>query len=287
MPENKLIDIDYILKSKNAALHKLLPRFIISYLKRISHQDSINTFIENNKNYYDYDFARQILTHFGVHVKITNHENLNKANRPIIASNHPLGGLDGMALMADLGETFKPKALANDLLMSLDNLKNVFIPINKHGKNARAYITIINEAFDSDGAIILFPAGLVSRKKKGVIKDLEWKKTLIQRARKHKRDIVPTYIEGKNTDFFYNLANIRKLLGIKINIEMLYLADEMYKQRNSNIGITYGLPISYTVFDDRMNDEQWTEAIKTHVYTLKENPDAIFSPNVDYKAAIQ
>jgi len=135
----------------------------------------------------------------------------------------------------------------------------------------------LNEVFESDDNILFFPAGLVSRKKGKIIKDLEWKKSFIQKAVKTKRDIIPTYISGKNSDFFYNLANWRKRLQIKTNIEMLYLVDEMYKQKGSTIKIIYGAPISYKVFDNRMNDEQWAEAVKEHCYKLYLDNKASFS----------
>ncbi len=278
MEENKFIDIDKIIKSKNATLYKIIPRFLINYLKRITHQNEINGVINRNRDYYDYVFARRLIQEFNLKINIAGEENIKNTKRPIIASNHPLGGLDGIALLAYNGYYHGAKAVSNDLLMNIENLKNLFLPINKHGKNAKSYIAVLNESFDSDEAVIFFPAGLVSRKKKGVIKDLEWKKTFVQRAKKHKRDVIPTFIDGHNSHFFYNLANFRKKLGIKANIEMLYLVDEMYKQKNSKITITYGKPIPYFVFDNSKNDQQWAQDIKEHVYELAENPDAVFDP---------
>ncbi|MDD3875602.1 MAG: glycerol acyltransferase [Bacteroidales bacterium] len=276
MTTDKFIDIDNVIKTKNATLYKIIPRFFINYLKYITHQDELNEFIANNSTFYDYVFCENIIKHFNLHLEIVNDTNISHVIRPIIASNHPLGGLDGIALLANLGKYHQTKALVNDILMNIENIKSLFLPINKHGKNLKAYITTLNEAFDSDDAILLFPAGLVSRKQKGIIKDLEWKKTLIQRAKKHKRDIIPAYLSGHNSNFFYNLANIRKFLKIKANIEMLFLVDEMCKHRDSKLTIFYGKPIPYTVFDNRMDDEQWTFAVKEHVYKLSVNPEAEF-----------
>lgn len=277
MEENKFIDIDKIIKSKNATLYKIMPRFIINYLKRITHQQEVNDIINRNRDIYDYAFARKLIQEFNLTVNIVGEENIKNTQRPIIASNHPLGGLDGVALLADIGHYHGAKAVSNDLLMNVENLKNLFLPINKHGKNAKSYVMALNETFDSDDAVIFFPAGLVSRKKKGVIKDLEWKKTFVQRAKKHKRDVIPTFVDGYNSHFFYNLANFRQKMGLKANIEMLYLVDEMYKHRNSTISITYGKPISYTVFDKKNSDSKWAEQVKEFVYALKDKQEGNFT----------
>jgi len=194
-----------------------------------------------------------------------------------VAANHPLGGLDGMALMWAVGKVRKDIVFpVNDLLMNLDNLKELFIPINKHGSNA-GNVRLIDETYASEKAILYFPAGLCSRKGKGGICDLEWKKSFIAKTRVHQRDIIPAFIEGRNSEWFYNLARWRSRLGIKANIEMLYLVDEMYKQRNKDIYITFGKRIPYTEFDRRYKDLAWAQILKHHVYSLSKNPEAAFS----------
>ena len=183
-----------------------------------------------------------------------------------------------MALISRIG-SFRKDILfpVNDLLMNLPQLKPIFIPINKHGKNTEN-IQILEQAFSSNAMILYFPAGLVSRKQKsGIIKDLEWKKTFIAKAKQYQRDIVPVYIDGVNSNFFYNLANFRKKIGVKANFEMLYLVDEMYKQKSKTINIILGKPISYTTFDKNFTDQQWAEKVKNHVYSLEKKVDAIFN----------
>ena len=158
----------------------------------------------------------------------------------------------------------------NDILMNVPGLQPLFIPINKHGKNTEN-VRIIDETFASDKVILYFPAGLVSRKQKGgVIRDLEWKKTFITKAKRYHRDVIPVYISGRNSNFFYNLANWRKRLGIKANLEMLYLVDEMVKQKDKPIRITFGEPIPYINFDKSRSDSQWAEWVKERVYELGE-----------------
>jgi putative hemolysin len=263
----KFIDLEKIIASKNQHLAKLLPGFVLKYLKKIIHVDEINAAIYRNKDKIGIDFADAILKEFSVNIKAHNTENITKNGRYIIAANHPLGGLDGMALMCEVGKIRKDLLFpVNDLLMNLPQLKPLFVPINKHGKNTENH-QILHDAFSSESVILYFPAGLVSRKNKGIIKDLEWKKTFITVAKKYQRDIIPTYIDGKNSNFFYNLSLIRRKLGIKANIEMLYLVDEMYKQKNKTINIIFGNPISYLTFDKKYSDKEWAEYIKNIVYT--------------------
>jgi len=156
----------------------------------------------------------------------------------------------------------------NDILMNVPGLQPLFIPINKHGRNTEN-VRIIDETFASDKMILYFPAGLVSRKQRGgVIRDLPWKKTFVSKAKKYQRDVIPVHISGRNSNFFYNLANWRKKLGIKANIEMLYLVDEMVKQKGKPIRITFGEPIPWTTFDKSKTDRQWAEEVKKRVYAL-------------------
>ena len=273
------IDLEEIIRNKNPRILKFIPRFILNYIKKIIHQDEVNGALERYKDKEGIDFVENILNEFGAKINVINSENIPQTGRYILASNHPLGGLDGMALMHVAGKVRRDILFpVNDILLYLRNLKILFIPINKHGKNIENK-NIIDNAFDSDFMILYFPAGLCSRKQKGNIMDLEWKNTFIKKAIKYKRDIIPVHIDGRNSDFFYNLANWRKQLGIKANIEMLYLVDEMFKQNNKNVNITFGKPISYTVFDNRFKINEWANQIKMHVYELGKNKNAEFMLN--------
>jgi len=278
MQTDKFIDVDKIIKSKSKKLHKFLPSFIINYLKRIVHEDEINSFISRNKNFHGHDFTQCILNEFKVNVEVIGQEHIINSNRFLVASNHPLGGLDGIALLNNIGNYKTVKAVINDLLMNVENLKTLFVPVNKHGNNPKEYIKILNDTYDSDVNIIYFPAGLVSRKKGKTIKDLEWKKSFLQKSVKSHRDIIPTFVSGRNTNFFYNFANIRNMLGIKTNIEMLYLVDEMYRQKNAIIKIIYGKPIPYEVFDNKTDDATWAFKLREHIYKLEKNPSIDFIP---------
>ncbi|MBI4945578.1 MAG: glycerol acyltransferase [Bacteroidetes bacterium] len=272
----KKIDIDEVFRGKNAALYKLLPGFIFSYLKRIIHQNEINRFIEHHGSKYDFDFVKAILDEFGIQTKVIGAENIPPSGGCIFSANHPLGALDAMAMLDEMGEVRRDvRFLVNDMLMNLDNLKNIFAGVNKVGKTSAEALQEVENVYSQNIAVATFPAGLVSRKQflnghfgKYVINDLEWKKSFISRAKKYQKNIIPVFIDGKNSNFFYNLALWRKRLGIKMNIEMLYLVDELHKQQNNTITVIFGKEIPFETFDKRMSDSEWAEKVKEHVYRM-------------------
>jgi putative hemolysin len=245
-------------------------------LKRIIHQDEINGFLERNADKYDFEFVKAIIDGFEVDEKIIGVENIPASGGCVVAANHPLGALDFMAMINAIGTVRKDvKALVNDILLNLDNLKNLFSGVNKVGKTSAESLLEVESVFSSDNLAVTFPAGLVSRKQfpngffgRSVIEDLEWKKAFITRAKKHKKNVVPVYIDGKNSDFFYNLAMWRKRIGIKANIEMLFLVDEVYKQKGKTITVIFGKEIPFETFDKRFTDAQWAEKVKQHVYRI-------------------
>lgn len=274
--KKKFIDVERVISSKNKKLAKALPRFVISYLKRIIHQDEINHILTITKGMEAYEFLDTVIQYFDIKIETYGLENIPADGRYIFASNHPMGGMDGITFMYTMLKSGrKIKMILNDLLMNIENLQSIGTPINKHGSNAENQGAIQND-FMSEAAILIFPAGLVSRKTKGVIKDLDWKKTFISMSKKYQRDIVPVFIDGRNSNFFYNLANFRKLLGIKVNFEMLYLADELFKHRGKTIRFYFGEPVPYTKFDKSKKDMIWARELREHVYKLPEDLSGSF-----------
>ncbi|HOX76665.1 MAG TPA: glycerol acyltransferase [Bacteroidales bacterium] len=272
----KYIDVRKIFRSKNPRLAGSIPGFIFRLLEKIIHQDGINDFMYRNRDKWGLDYAEAILDGFRVSTRVVNPPDLSHG-RYLIASNHPLGGMDGIALIHETGKLKKDLLFpVNDLLLNLPNLYELFIPVNKHGSNAEN-IRLFNDTFASDVLILYFPAGLVSRKQAGEIKDVEWKKTFLTKARQSGRDIVPVHMAGRNTEFFYNLANFRKRLGIKANIEMLFLPDELFKYQGKEIVITYGNPIPIGTFNRSKSDQEWASLLREHVYKLERNPNEIFN----------
>ena len=268
--EKKFIDVEGLIASKNPRALKWTPGFLIRYLKRKLHQDEINQILEENKEVYDYDFCNDIIKRFNIKVESHGTENIPKDGGAIFVVNHPLGGMDAMSIINSVGNHRRDvKFIVNDLLLNLKNLNGIFAGVNKHGANSKDSLKAIDELFASDRAIFVFPAGLVSRRKKGKVEDLEWKKTFVSRSKKYNKPVIPVYLEGELTNFFYNLSNFRTRIGIKLNIEMLYLADELFKQKDKTINITYGTPIPSSTFDKSKKDQEWAQWVKQEMYKLK------------------
>lgn len=272
-----MMDLKEIINGKSPGLYEKLPRFVTRYVSKILHIDEMNAYLKRAKGKEGLDFAKITLEEFGVTVNPQGIENIPKEGRILLCSNHPLGGFDGMALFYVVSQ-IRENVLspANDFLLYLKNMEKHFIPIAKIGSN-KANIKSLDNAFNSDNTIIYFPAGLCSRKIKGEIRDLKWHKTFITRSKRSKRDVIPVFMAGRNSRRFYNLARIRKFLGLKFNVEMLYLVDEAYNLREKNIKMIFGKPIPYSTFDKRYRDNVWAEKVKSHVYDLSKNPDAIFT----------
>jgi len=264
------LDVEKILYSRNPALKKVVPRFIVRYLKRIVHQVELNEFLRIAGHRRDAEFIKAGLEFFNISYKVSCGENIPASGRYIFVSNHPLGGLDGLVFIYELSKYYKSlKFPVNDILMNIRNLSGIFLPVNKHGSQDREAVRSIDEAYASDSQILYYPAGLCSRKKKGVISDLQWHKSFISKSIQYKRDVVPAYFSGRNSDFFYNLSNIRTFLGIRANIEMLYLADELFKQKGKAIDLVFGKAIPWQTFDKSRSAPEWAEWVKGKSYELK------------------
>lgn len=266
------IDIDAVIQKRNPKLKRLLPGFVMSYIKYIAHQEEMNGFLRVHGDKFGFEFLEEGLKFVGVPRTLNNWEHLPKGNRYVIAANHPLGGIDGISLLYELIQHLgHAKVIANDLLMNIVNLRPLFVGVNSFGHNSRDHLKDIEASLASDENIIIFPAGLVSRRINGVVKDLEWKKTFIQWSTRYQRDVVPIHISGQLSNFFYNLSNIRKKLGVKANIEMFYLAHEMFLQRGKPITMTCGKPIPYTSFDNSRKPNEWAHLVQDHIYKLPKN----------------
>jgi putative hemolysin len=266
------IDVKQVLRMKLNNRADKIPAFVVNYLIRIIHQDEINEILRRYENLQGVDFMEALVNdYFKVRLNVRQGENLPPADgRYIFVSNHPLGGFDGICLSYLLGKHYggKVRCLVNDLLLSIPNLRSIFVPVNKHGSQSKEAARRNDEAYASDNQIITFPAGLCSRKRRGVIRDMPWKKSFIQKAVGYRRDVVPLYFEGRNSDFFYHLANFRKLFNIKMNIEMLYLPDEMFKNKNKEFDIHVGQPVSWQTFGSDRKPSEWAERMKEEVYKL-------------------
>ncbi len=272
----KTIDIDKVLAEKAGKKARYVPRFVRNWLKRLVHQDEINGFLWNNRDKEGVDWLEAVLRFLDVRVEVHGANNLPPAiegRHYTFVSNHPLGGADGVAVGAVIGRHYeeKVKYLVNDLLMNLPNLAPLCIPINKTGAQGRQFPAMVEAGFKSDNHIIMFPAGLCSRKRKGVIRDIPWKKTFVVKSRQTLRDVVPIHFSGHNSNRFYRIANITRRLGIKFNIAMLFLPDEMFRNRHQTFTITIGKPIPHSTFDNTRTPAQWAQWVEETVYSLNTN----------------
>ena len=266
----KFIDVRRLIKSKNPGLLKWLPGFLIRWVERVIHQEDINEFMVKHKDDDVFGFCKATLEKFQFNANITGLENIPPSPAPVIfVANHPLGGMDAITIIHLLKDA-RPdiKFIVNDLLMAVKNLEERFIGVNKVGKNAVESLQRVERQFAEGTATFIFPAGLVSRKIDGEIMDLEWKKTFLSKAKKYQKTVIPVHIGGRLTSRFYRLANVRKFLGIKFNIEMFFLADELFKQKNMNVDIIIGAPISPATFTKEKTDKEWTQWVKEKVYQL-------------------
>lgn len=269
----RTIDIDAILQSKMGNKARRVPRFIVNWLKRIVHQDEVNSFLWNAKDLQGTPWLQAGIDFLDNKIVVKGMENLpddSDGKRYTFVSNHPLGGIDGIAIGSIIGKRYNDnfRYLVNDLLMNLPGLAPLCIPINKTGKQSRDFPAMVEAGFASDHHMAMFPAGLCSRKIKGEIHDLPWTKTFISKSVQTQRDVVPIHFSGQNSEKFYRIANICKALRLKFNFAMLFLADEMFKNRGKTFEVTIGKPIPWQTFDKSRKPKEWAQYVQDLVYKL-------------------
>ena len=265
------VDIRRLLEEKNARLARRLPQFVYRYLTRILHVPEVNATLRAGRGLDGQAFARHILQEFEVRYTTHGLEQLRADERYLFVSNHPLGGLDGVVLIDAIGQGLgKVYFPVNDLLMILPQFRDIFLPINKHGSQSQDAAKRLNEAYAGSAQILYFPAGLCSRRGWHGIRDLEWKPNFVGKALEYHRTVVPIHFGGRNSNFFYNLALTRKLLHIGANIEMLYLVDEMYRQRGAHLELRIGIPILPEELPALgKSRKEIAEELRNRVYQLK------------------
>lgn len=268
MSHKKFVDIEHIINTKAHKLYRWLPRFAINWLKRKLHEEEINRAMFLLKDEKGLAFNAKVLEYLEANVESIHSELIPTQGNITVVANHPLGGLDGLALIKAVGD-MRPDVhfLVNDILKNVTNYGDVFVAVNKLGASSAGSLRTMEEVFRLGGAVLIFPAGLVSRKIDGQVRDLPWKKSFVTQSVDHRRMVQPVFIEGKNSGFFYNFAWLRKKLGIKVNIEMLFLPDEMFKANKSTIRIHFSKPFSYEVFDSSRSHKEWSEEVYRYIYS--------------------
>lgn len=269
----KTIDIDQILRSKMGAKVKFVPRPLVSWLKHIIHQDEVNKYLWESRHLIGTDWLEECVRYLDMTLQVVGRENLpdkNDGRLYTFVSNHPLGGEDGVALGALIGRHYDSRFryLVNDLLMNLPGLAPLCIPINKTGNQSRHFPAMVEAGFQSDNHMLMFPAGICSRRQSdGTIRDIAWKKTFITKSVQYQRDVVPIHFGGCNSNFFYRLANFSDK-HLPFNLAMLFLVDEMYKNVHKTFRVAIGKPIPWQTFDKSKTPAQWAQHVQDIVYKL-------------------
>ncbi len=274
----KTIDVETLMRSKLGAKADRVPRFVVRWLERILHQDELNAFLWESRGETGTPWLKHALGFLGNEVRVIGAENLPPVDDPkryTFVCNHPLGGIDGIAVGSVIGGRYNDnfRYLVNDFLMALPGLAPLCIPINKTGSQSRDFPRMVEACFTSGHHVVLFPAGLCSRKIKGEIHDLPWTKTFVTKSVQTQRDVIPMYFSGRNSDRFYRIANLCKALGLKVNIAMLYLSDEMFLNRGKTFELHIGQPIPWQTFDRSRTPQQWAQWVQGKCYGLRPAAD--------------
>jgi putative hemolysin len=265
----KKIDVEKSIRNSDSAFLKSLPRFTIRLIEKIILQDELNAAIYRSRHLQGIPFLNDILDGWDVKVDAKGTENIPSSGRFIFAGNHPLGGIDALSFFNSAARVC-PDIISpsNQILYLIPNLQGLMVPLNVFGKQTKETVARLHKLFESDTQILIFPAGEVSRRRKGVIIDPIWQKTFITKAVEYKRDIIPAHISGHNSNFFYTTASLRKFLGIKMYIETILLPREMLKQRGKHVTVAFGKPVSWQTFTNEFTHAEWAQKVKEMVYSI-------------------
>jgi putative hemolysin len=245
-----MINIEQAINSKFPKLKEQAgSKFFFKLMRSLTHEDEINAFIETNQHLRGFSFLNQILDHFNFSYRVSNRSfnRIPAEGRVILVANHPIGSLDGLALLK-MVKTIRAdvRIVANDLLNQVKPLQSLFLPIdNLSGKNLKKqqYTAMLN-CLNNEEAIIIFPAGEVSRISPKGVKDGKWKQGFVKLAVKTASPILPILIDARNSAMFYSLSAVYKPFGT------MMLIHEMFNKEDKDISFYIGKAVN-------------TEAIKT------------------------
>jgi putative hemolysin len=269
--DSDIINIEKIIRKSESKFVRSLPKSVIKIIKKVIHQDELNVTINRSRSKSGIPFINDVLNYWRIKIEVIGSENVPESGRFVFVANHPVGGIDALSFLSTIYRFF-PNVISpsNQLFNYIPNLHPVILGVNVFGINTKETVEKFNRLFESDSQIMIFPAGIVSRRSKGIISDLCWQKTFVTKSVQFKRDIIPVHISGKNSNLFYFVANLRKFLRIKMSLEIILLPREMMKQRNSTVTLTIGKVIPYTSLTKVINQNEWAQKIKSVVYKLPE-----------------
>ncbi|WP_046078321.1 GNAT family N-acyltransferase [Halomonas sp. HG01] len=273
-----MIDIEGALRDKAPGLAARPPWLfgpLVAGLRRLVHEREINDFLARHGELGWCEFIDRVFEHLDVGYTLStrDREQIPETGRLVVVANHPLGALDGLALLRMVAEV-RPDVsiLANDLLLQLAPLSDVIVPVdNLSRRGLRRSLTRLTEALEAERAVIVFPAGEVSRAGPRGVRDGKWHSGFLHAARRTNAPLLPVHVRGRNSSRFYALTSLRSDLGT------LLLPDEMFRQRGRHIALRVGGPIPLAQFDrDDLTTPVKLKLLRKHVYRLGRGKRGVF-----------
>lgn len=268
-PNSKYVDVEEMLGPK---LRKKMPRFLINYLKKIAHEADLNDAIDKSNGIVGEEFLRFALDYLDITYTVVGEEHLPKDGNFIFVGNHPLGGADALIVGDIVRKHYgNIRFIANSLLAEMKPLASLFVSVNLlGGQQTRDLGVLMEDLFESGNQVAIFPAGTCAKRINGKITEMPWKKMFVTRAKKFQRDVIPIHCTGRNSNWFYFISNVSRFLGLKVNIGMMYLVDELFKAQHKHFTVTIGEPIPWQTFDSSKSDAQWANHVRKMVIGLGE-----------------
>ena len=265
----KVIDMELALQEKIPDIYKKIPGVLIRLMEKVIRQDDMNRMIHESSHLNGIPLVDWVLDQFGVNIVVKGKKLIPKKGRYIYPANHPIGGLDGLAIVSVVAKIHPLiKFVANDLLRVIKGFDSISLYIARFGEINRRNAILINKTLASEAQLLVQPAGTVSKRNPVKISDLAWNKFFIHKAIQYKRDVIPVHVQARNSRLFYNIASFRKIFRIKANLEMFLLPREMFNKSGKTITITFGIPIAYKTFDDSRTHLEWAQKVREYVYVL-------------------
>ena len=257
--------------------HRRTARTLSRFLGFLFYETRFQNFSKQYPHLEGFEFIDQVLRYFDFDLRLTESERarIPSTGSVVIAANHPIGSLDGLALL-NLVRRVRPdvKVVANDFLTAIDPLHPVLLPVvNMRAGNgsSRDALRAIKEHLQGEGALIIFPAGEVSRLGAKGVRDGEWHSGFVKLASSTQSPILPIYVAGRNSLFFYSLSALAKPLST------IWLVREMFKQSHNTVDTRIGRPIPYEVYSaNGFSARQLARMFRKHVYRLGTRGRPIF-----------
>jgi 1-acyl-sn-glycerol-3-phosphate acyltransferase len=265
----KVIDVELALQEKIPDIYKKIPGVLIRLMEKVIRQADMNRMIHESSHLNGIPLVDWVLDQFGVNIVVKGKKLIPKKGRYIYPANHPIGGLDGLAIVSVVAKIHPLiKFVANDLLRVIKGFDSISLYIARFGQINRRNAILINKTLASEAQLLVQPAGTVSKRNPVKIRDLAWNKFFIHKAIQYKRDVIPIHVQARNSRLFYNIASFRKIFRIKSNLEMFLLPREMFNKSGKTITITFGIPIAYKTFDDSRTHLEWAQKAREYVYVV-------------------